>query len=87
MSKIIKKEGMYGAGDLIITFEIIMPSKLSTEYKKYLKKLLPVAQPKDIDGFERKDYYDYNIKETKYEHEEHYEEDNMGNEQIQCNQQ
>ena len=85
-NKVIKSEGMNKMGDLVINFNIVMPIKLSPDYKKYLRKLLPI-KTYNLEGYTQIEYEDY-VKEEPI-HEE-YREEQMGNmpeENIQCAQQ
>ena len=87
-NKVIKGEGMYGKGDLIINFNIIMPNRLSSDYKKYLKKLLP-TKTYNIEGYKKIDYQNFIKEEYDNEYNQHFEEPigNMPDENIQCAQQ
>ena len=87
---IVKDEGMYGKGDLIIEFDIIMPINLSMDHKKYLRKLLP-NNKEDLDNsYKKREYYEYDKDiEELHNNEVNMEEDfnQPEDEPISCNQQ
>jgi DnaJ homolog subfamily A member 2 len=91
MCKVIKHEGMYQSGDLIIEFNIIMPECLSSDHKNYLSKLLPTASINNLDNHIRLDYNDYDSKihednSDTFNEQQHNSYPNQ-QEQVQCAQQ
>lgn len=67
IKKVINNEGMYKSGDLIVEFNIIMPSTLSPDYKKYLYKLLPPPNDINIDNHTKLNYTQY-VEKNEHKH-------------------
>lgn len=87
--KIIPNEGMYKQGDLILTFNIIMPKALSPDYKKYLNKLLPISNTQITSNHTKVNYKNYIKKDSKHKYQRRHERNEHANigEQVQCAQQ
>ena len=80
----IKNEGMKRAdgncGDLIVSFHVVLPKKMSDERKKYIKKLLPKPiqrEPIDISKCDVKLMEKANLSEPYDDELEETEEDKM----------